>query len=300
MSNSSGEKVVAEILDSLGVAYERERMFNGLTNKEKVQLPVDFAININNKLGIVEYNGPSHYSPETSSHIDVTRWKRAVANDNKRMTFCKKYKIPYLVIHYKNTDELDTIIEKFVNEMQNKRSGTVKLKLAKNTKAYFWGQNYAAYDFDVEIPEEVTLNETDTIDVTSSVYGFVEIGDDRIVWTRTAVNKLLNENKRLQTEIESYKRLVGTQVAELQRMTDELDEAIWANNEVELAGSIEPFSGIIQNGRTYTEAFKQYVVQLIRSGLSMYAVQKELSDTAPLLSIPTIKRFVENSELESK
>ncbi|WP_125769856.1 hypothetical protein [Companilactobacillus furfuricola] len=107
-SNSKGEEAVNDFLKTKNVLFERERTFSDLRSPtDNSPLPVDFAVNVNDFVGIIEYNGIQHYQPIGGTSEAADAWNRLSKNGSARLNFSKKQHIPLLIIHYKDLSRVD-------------------------------------------------------------------------------------------------------------------------------------------------------------------------------------------------
>jgi hypothetical protein len=80
-ARSTGESVVADILDELNIIYEEQKTFTDL--KYKGLLRLDFYIEHNDKKYAIEFDGEQHYRPEhpifaQQKCMDASSWLRPV------------------------------------------------------------------------------------------------------------------------------------------------------------------------------------------------------------------------------
>lgn len=112
---SSGELLVKEFLDSLGVSYEREFTFDNCMYKNKLRF--DFKIDTPYGICIIEYDGEQHTKPveyfggEKAFHLLKTR-------DKIKDNYCQDNNIPLLRIpHTLDTTEVKNKIMYFIQSV---------------------------------------------------------------------------------------------------------------------------------------------------------------------------------------
>jgi len=110
-SESRGEKAIGETLKEKNIQYEHEYRFKNLN-----RLPYDFCIFINNKIGLIEYQGEQHYKTIKFSHSDTRKLEEIIKRDRIKSNFADKQKIPLLVISYENYNEIKRLVENFIRK----------------------------------------------------------------------------------------------------------------------------------------------------------------------------------------
>ena len=106
-------------LDRQGIVYEKERKFEGC--KAKKCLPFDFYIPKYNL--VIEYQGEQHYYPVDFSYTPTTESKEKALRifgeirqrDEIKKEFCKKNKIDFLEISYRDYNKIEEIITNRLN-----------------------------------------------------------------------------------------------------------------------------------------------------------------------------------------
>lgn len=119
---SYGEALISDILNDEGITFETEYVFPDLKGNGKNPLRFDFAIYINTRLILIEYDGKQHYKPSWAT-ADMTaeeRYELQKQYDERKETYLQEHNIPLIRIPYKlNTYEgikqfLDENIKKFL------------------------------------------------------------------------------------------------------------------------------------------------------------------------------------------
>ena len=116
---SKGERRISLFLDRQGIVYEKERKFEGC--KAKKCLPFDFYIPKYNL--VIEYQGEQHYYPVDFSYTPTTESKEKALRifgeirqrDEIKKEFCKKNKIDFLEISYRDYNKIEEIITNRLN-----------------------------------------------------------------------------------------------------------------------------------------------------------------------------------------
>lgn len=110
-SESTGEKVIAQILDRLYISYEREKRFKSCRSKN--ELPFDFYINNINLC--IEFDGIQHEIP-LSCFGGESMFIELQKRDKIKTDWCKKNGVNLLRINYKDFDKIEQILTKELNK----------------------------------------------------------------------------------------------------------------------------------------------------------------------------------------
>ncbi|AKP67498.1 hypothetical protein [Companilactobacillus ginsenosidimutans] len=122
---SKGEDLVNSILIRKKISFVREKIFKDLKSpNDSSFLPVDFALDIGGSQAIVEYNGSQHYAPINKTPEAMDAWNRVSKNGQARILYCKQYNVPLLVIHYGDFERVEEILEKFILDVKDSKTGT--------------------------------------------------------------------------------------------------------------------------------------------------------------------------------
>jgi hypothetical protein len=111
---SSGEKIIARILDELDVEYSRQYRFPKC--KHKKTLPFDFAVHAG-RLGVIEFHGMQHYQ-EVEFFGGSEKFDLRQKLDCIKREFCKKTGLDYLEIHYNDMNKIREIVKQFVESLK--------------------------------------------------------------------------------------------------------------------------------------------------------------------------------------
>ena len=116
---SSGEKLVGDLLDSLCIDYEREKIYDGLVGEAGKSLRYDFAVKSANEVFcLIEYDGIQHFQP-----VDIWGGEGALKRTKERDLIKNRYaqntlglsiiRIPY----WKTEEEVKGIIKEITKEI---------------------------------------------------------------------------------------------------------------------------------------------------------------------------------------
>lgn len=111
---SKGQNKIEKYLKEKGIKYELEYRFQECKNIRP--LPYDFCISINNKIGLIEYQGEQHYEIIKFSNSNTQNREGIAERDEIKHNFAVEQKIPLLVISYKEYNEIEKILNKFIQK----------------------------------------------------------------------------------------------------------------------------------------------------------------------------------------
>ncbi|WP_125588377.1 hypothetical protein [Companilactobacillus jidongensis] len=233
---SEPESQIIGILNNEQIVFDRERTFPGLISKtENVLLPVDFALNINGFLAIIEYNGAQHYKAKNNTAGSQSAFRRLCANGTARLDFCNKNNIPLLIIHYKDKNRLTKIINFFIQDVKNNLHGSTKSYTA-HTKGYFKNIPYYTFGDTPTGPiKPVQIHENDSL-------GYLSLSNDAIVWTKKELDTLLSRIDSYESKIQQYKSVTADLVLTIDSLQNELtrkDELLAENKNHKLEPKID-------------------------------------------------------------
>ena len=112
---SKGELVVLNVLKEFEIVFERQFRFSDCRGTRRV-LPFDFAIFINDKLKLIEYQGEQHYQPMRYSknrEKNLEAFRMRLFRDNIKKTYCEDKEIDILYLKYNENDTLRENLLKF-------------------------------------------------------------------------------------------------------------------------------------------------------------------------------------------
>ncbi|OFX38698.1 MAG: hypothetical protein A2X08_13065, partial [Bacteroidetes bacterium GWA2_32_17] len=112
---SKGENRVESFLKNRQIKYKVQYFFKDCRDRRK--LSFDFAIFINDKVGLIEYQGIQHYE-QIGFGGDTTNsvFEKSIRRDLVKADYAKTKEIPLLLISYTEFDKIENIIEKFIVE----------------------------------------------------------------------------------------------------------------------------------------------------------------------------------------
>jgi hypothetical protein len=111
---SKGEKQIRKYLINHNINFKPQHKFKSCKNKDF--LPFDFVIWHNKKIKIIEYNGKQHYVPMGFGGEDkFKKLERTIVSDKIKLDWCKKKRMPFLVIPYYSYKDIDEILDNFLN-----------------------------------------------------------------------------------------------------------------------------------------------------------------------------------------
>lgn len=113
-AESKGEQTIRKYLQDEHVEFQQEHTFESLLSDKGNPLRFDFAVfNYNNSLMfLIEYDGEFHYSKMYDTH-DFESQK---IHDKRKNQYCKDNNIPLLRIPYWDFDNIEQILEEWLDE----------------------------------------------------------------------------------------------------------------------------------------------------------------------------------------
>ncbi len=110
---SMGELKIQNHLKRENILFEEQYTFVDCIDKRL--LPFDFAIFINDKIGLIEYQGVQHYEEVNFGGKDIQLENRK-KRDEIKASYAKTKGTPLLLISHLEFDEIEKAIEKFIEE----------------------------------------------------------------------------------------------------------------------------------------------------------------------------------------
>lgn len=107
-NKSRGETIIKDFLEKNNYNFKREYSYKDCI--DKAPLRFDFAIFLNNKTLLVEFDGQHHYEETVYFKPSVPK------HDAIKDEYCKSHNIPLLRIPYWEIDNIDVILTSFIKE----------------------------------------------------------------------------------------------------------------------------------------------------------------------------------------
>lgn len=104
---SKGELKIEENLKKMGLSYICQYKFNDLKSSSGKHYPFDFAVFIEEKIILIEYNGIQHYQAVNHFGGDE-QLKKQKEHDLIKEVYCQKNNLPLIKIPYWDFDIIDT------------------------------------------------------------------------------------------------------------------------------------------------------------------------------------------------
>lgn len=108
---SKGETRIGKYLSDNSYDFEPQFTFDDLRGKNNRMFRFDFGIKLNKNLILVEFDGEQHFKPKFGN----VEFERTKINDKIKNEYCKNNNIKLLRITYKEIDEIESILEKYLN-----------------------------------------------------------------------------------------------------------------------------------------------------------------------------------------
>lgn len=223
MKTSVGEYNTQLVLEKLKIPYKREVKLENLVSAKKTKLPADFLIRINDKVGMIEFNGRQHYHATSDWRKSLEEMGSAFnnrqKNDQRRRNYVYNAGIPLLEIHFKDFDNIESIITHYIKHIKNDCSQP-ETQYGEHSKGYFaptTKRKTSAYKnawllfFDDEKPKEIQktirLEDVDfSMNETDKKLGFILLEDGKIIWTKEKLEEHIIEPKILRNQMEKQKK----------------------------------------------------------------------------------------------
>ena len=108
---TGGEQIINQILENINVNFISE--YDIINPYSDHNFRVDFYININNQIYIIEYNGEQHYKPIKHFGGEI-KYQEQIKRDNELRLYCKSNNIKLLEIKYSDKNIKEKVL-KFLN-----------------------------------------------------------------------------------------------------------------------------------------------------------------------------------------
>lgn len=110
---SHGERIISQYLSKHNFKFEKEFKFEKCRRKRK--LPFDFCVWIKGSINLIEFQGLQHYQSR-ELFGGIKQLKEQQKNDLIKKKYCKKNKIPLLIVPYWEIENLEEILDRYLKE----------------------------------------------------------------------------------------------------------------------------------------------------------------------------------------
>lgn len=119
--SSKGETTIRRILKKKKVIFEEQFYFEDCLNINP--LPFDFLIKVKGKKALIEYHGPHHYEPVgfgNKNQNDIVREFEIVKKrDEIKEKWCVEKNVPLLIIPFSDYDNIEPLLNDFINKLMS-------------------------------------------------------------------------------------------------------------------------------------------------------------------------------------
>ncbi|MFK7002047.1 hypothetical protein V3470_13705 [Flavobacterium oreochromis] len=116
--SSRGEKHIYEVLQKLNIKYESQYKFDDCIHKRR--LPFDFAVFLNDKVGLIEFHGEQHYKLNKFFHSkSKIKYKEYLTRDKIKEEYAKSNNIDLLIIPYYEIFNIELLINDFIKKLSS-------------------------------------------------------------------------------------------------------------------------------------------------------------------------------------
>lgn len=115
LSESYGEKLIREYLESKDLTFKTEQTFDDLCTKRNNPLRYDFAVKSRNGRQIyflIEYDGIQHF--EEVPYFKTSSLQEIQERDAAKTNYAKEHNIPLLRISYTDMNNISSILESYI------------------------------------------------------------------------------------------------------------------------------------------------------------------------------------------
>jgi hypothetical protein len=114
---SKGEARIADILDGLGVIYQRQLPIR--SGRRGGPMKFDFSVIVAGKRAIIEFHGVQHYRP--IGHFGgAEAFRSGQERDQVKRDFCRSHGLPCLEIPHWDFDRIEELVLDFINTIQKR------------------------------------------------------------------------------------------------------------------------------------------------------------------------------------
>lgn len=112
-NRSLGEKQISDYLDLHDIPYIAQYKFDDCADKRP--LPFDFAIFVNDKLRLIEFDGSQHFRSRGSGWNTESNKSEINRRDQIKTDYCVQHNIPLLRIPYWKIRSINKLLDSFCN-----------------------------------------------------------------------------------------------------------------------------------------------------------------------------------------
>lgn len=111
--SSKGEKAINKYLLNNNYSFKKEYSFK---NSEIKSLRFDFAVSLNNKIYLIEFDGKQHFNSDAQfgDNNKEEKFNKLVTNDKRKDKYCKDNNIPLLRIPYWEFNNIEKLLSEFL------------------------------------------------------------------------------------------------------------------------------------------------------------------------------------------
>jgi len=222
MKTSVGEYGTQQALEKMKIPYKREIKLENLVSAKKTKLPTDFLIRVDDKVGMIEFNGRQHYHATSDWRKSLEEmgntFNKQQKNDQRRRNYVFETGIPLLEIHFKDFDNIESIIKHFVGHIQSDCSQP-ETQYGEFSRGYFasirkrksplYRKAWLLF-FEEDKPidqKKIALNEVDfKTNEVDKKFGYLLLDEGKILWTKDKFDKHIKEPSALRAQVEKLKK----------------------------------------------------------------------------------------------
>jgi len=130
-NETKGETKIDEILTKKDISHDKEYTFNDLRGLGggllRYDVPIFFDVEKTQLAGLIEYDGEFHYmaikmGKDDTEELADKRYKTLKIHDKRKDDYCLAHSIPLLRIPYWEFDNIESIINNFIQELSQQDS----------------------------------------------------------------------------------------------------------------------------------------------------------------------------------
>lgn len=111
-----GEQKLIQILNSLNLNFKPQYKIKECRRKRALPFDNSLLDENNNVIGLFEYYGEQHYSP-VEYFGGEEKYKDTIYRDKIKQNYCKEHNIPLLIIPYWEYDNMEYLVQDFINKL---------------------------------------------------------------------------------------------------------------------------------------------------------------------------------------